>query len=82
MITAIKGFIEIVYPEKDVRTMINVSNIGYIYEGIKDGIPGVYLKLLVGGPNGDEIWCCCSYEDIKKSYYESNEIKKTKGLII
>jgi hypothetical protein len=26
----------------------------------------VYLKLLVGGPNGDEIWCCCSYEDIKK----------------
>ena len=54
------------YPEKDVRTMINVSNIGYIYEGIKDGIPGVYLKLLVGGPNGDEIWCCCSYEDIKK----------------
>lgn len=47
MITALKGFIEIVYPEKD-------------------GIPGVYLKLLVGGPNGDEIWCCCSYEDIKK----------------
>ena len=39
MITALKGFIEIVYPEKDVRTMINVSNIGYIYEGIKDGIP-------------------------------------------
>ena len=66
MITALKGFIEIVYPEKDVRTMINVSNIGYIYEGIKDGIPGVYLKLLVGGPNGDEIWCCCSYEEIKK----------------
>lgn len=35
MITALKGFIEIVYPEKDVRTMINVSNIGYIYEGSK-----------------------------------------------
>ena len=66
MITALKGFIEIMYPEKGVKTMINVSNIGYIYEGSKDEIPGVYLKLLVGGPNGDEIWCCGSYEDIKK----------------
>lgn len=66
MITALKGFIEIVYPEEGVRTMINVSNIGYIYEGTKDGKPGVYLKLLVGGPNGDEIWCGCSYEDVKK----------------
>ena len=62
MITALKGFIEIVYPEKDVRTMINVSNIGYIYEGSKDEKPGVCLKILVG----DEIWCGCSYEDIKK----------------
>lgn len=66
MITALKGFIEIVYPEKDVKTIINVSNIGYIYEGTRDGNPGVCVKLLVGGPNGDEIWCCCSYEDIKK----------------
>ncbi len=62
MITALKGFIEIVYPEKGVRTMTNVSNIGYIYEGTKDEIPGVYLKLLTG----EELWCGCSYEDIKK----------------
>lgn len=67
MITALKGFIEIVYPEEGIKTMINVSNIGYIYEGSKDGKPGVCLKLLAGGQNGDEIWCGgCSYIDVKK----------------
>lgn len=66
MISALKGFIEITYPKEGIKTMINVSNIAYIYEEEHDGKPGVCLKLLVGGQNSDEVWCGCSYKDIKK----------------